>query len=98
MKKLPDGKEFLDLWLSKYHNTNTQEVINKHPKEVLESPDWFKLYPCTQKQCDEWEKEAKELLSKKYKISKRMIENGWWLIYLDYSPYVSEDMNTKENN
>jgi len=36
MKKIPSREELLDLWLSKYHGTNVQEVIAKHPKEVLE--------------------------------------------------------------
>lgn len=93
MKKLPSRDELLDLWLSKYHNTNVQEVIAKHPKELLDSPDWFKLYPCTQEQEDEWVKEAKVLLNKKYKISKNSIERSWWSVYLDCSPYVRKDKN-----
>ena len=88
MKKIPNREELLDLWLSKYHNTNIQELISKHPEEVLKSSDWFKLYPCTQEQEDEWIKEAKELLRKKYKMSKWMVDKGWWSVYLNCSPYV----------
>lgn len=86
MKKV-ERNEILNLWL-KYHNTTVEEVIKNHPKEILESPEWFKLYPCTQEQCDEWEKEVKNLLRKEYKMSKRLIERGWWSIELDCSPYV----------
>lgn len=91
MKKLPNRDELLNLWLSKYHNTTVEEIIAKHPKEVLESPDWWKLYPCTQEQEDEWIKEAKELLNKKYKISKKILDISWWSVYLDCSPYVSKE-------
>jgi len=91
MRKLPDREEIMNLWLTKYHNTTVKEVIAKHPKEVLESPDWFKLYPCTKEQEDEWVKEAKSLLKKKYKMPKWLIEKGWWSVYLDCSPYVSKE-------
>lgn len=86
--KTPTREEIMNLWLSKYHNTTVDEVIAKHPQEVLSNSDWFKLYPCTQEQHDEWEKECKTLLNKKYKISKTMIKYGWWSIALDCSPYV----------
>lgn len=88
MKK-PDKEELLDMWLTKYHNTNVQELIAKHPKEVLESPEWFKLYPVIEQQHDEWVKECKQLLRSKYKMPKWMIEKGWWSIYLDCSPSIS---------
>ena len=91
MKKLPDRDEILNLWLFKYHNTTVKEVVDKHPKEVLESPDWFKLYPCTKEQYEEWKNEVKDLLRKKYKMSKRFIERGWWSIELDCSPYIKDN-------
>ncbi|MFK5283056.1 hypothetical protein ACI3PL_26155, partial [Lacticaseibacillus paracasei] len=68
--KLPTENEIRDLWLQKYHNITTEEIINKYPKEILESSKWFEIFACTQEQRDEWEKEAKQLLKKKYKISK----------------------------
>ena len=88
MKKLPNRNELINLWLKKYHNTTVEDIIAKYPKEILESPEWFKLYPCTQEQCDEWEVETKELLKNKYKLSKNLIERGWGLLFLDCSPYV----------
>jgi len=48
------------------------------------------LFPCTQEQCDDWEREAKNMFQKKYKVSKRMIERGWPFVFLDCAPYVAE--------
>ena len=79
--------EILDLWL-KYHNTTTEEVIKNYPREILESPEWFKLFPCNQQQEEQWIKETRELLNKKYKMSKKMISNFWWELYINCAPYV----------
>ena len=89
MKK-PNVGELRDLWLKKYHNTNSREVVEKHP-EKSKTPEWFKLYPVTEEQYNEWVNDAKELLTKKYKLSKRMVELGWWSIELDCSPYISKN-------
>ena len=86
MKK-PTIDEIRDLWLVKYHNITSEEVAKKYPEES-KSPEWFKLFPCTQEQEDEWVKEAKELLKTKYKMKKWYIDKGWPLIYIDASPYV----------
>ena len=88
MKKI-ERNVLMDWWLQKFHNTNIEEVITTHPKEVLESPDWFKLFPCTQEQCDEWEMWAKDYLRKEGKFPQRMVDRGWGLVFLDCAPYVS---------
>lgn len=90
--KQVNREELLNGWL-KYHNTTVEEVIKKHPKEVLDSPEWFKLYPCTQEQCDEWEKWAKEYTRKITKVSKQYLNKFWWSINLDCSPYVKPKEN-----
>lgn len=78
--------DILNGWL-KYHNTNVDEVVEKYPEEI-KSPEWFKLFPCTQEQCDEWENWAKDLLKKKDKLRNWQIDRMWGFIYLDCSPYV----------
>jgi hypothetical protein len=78
--------DILNGWL-KYHNTNVEKVIEKYPEEI-KSPEWFKLFPCTQEQCDEWENWAKALLKKKDKLRNWEIDRMWGFIYLDCSPYV----------
>lgn len=78
--------DILNGWL-KYHNTNVDKVVEKYPKEI-KSPEWFELFPCTQGQCDEWEKWAKDLLKKKDKLKNWEIDRIWGIIYLDCAPYV----------
>lgn len=93
--KLPTENEIRDLWLQKYHNTNIEEIITKYPKEILESSKWFEMFPCTQEQNDEWVKEAKQFLKKKYKTSKWMVDKVWWMIGLHCSPYVKREEDGK---
>jgi hypothetical protein len=81
--------DLLNGWL-KYHNTSVEQVILKHPKEELSSPDWFKLYAVTQDQYDEWEKWAKEYLKKRAKISKLLIARQWAMICLDCAPAIKQ--------
>jgi hypothetical protein len=83
-------EDLLNGWL-KYHNTTVEEVIKTHPKEVLENPDWFKLYPCTQQQHDEWATWAKAYIKKVTHYSKSIIERGWGVVYLDCAPYVTKE-------
>ena len=86
MKKV-NREDLLNGWLN-YHNTNVDEVLKKHTKDELLSPDWFKLYPCTQEQYNEWETWAKEYTRKVTKLSNRMINKVWWSVVLDCAPYV----------
>lgn len=92
-----DPNEIRDLWLKKYHNTTSAKLIEKHPPEVLQSADWFKLYPCTQEQHDEWVVKAKALLKKKYKVSDFILKKGWWFVYLQLAPTIV-DNKTEDNN
>ena len=86
--KRPSENELRDLWLKKYHNIKMEKLLELLPKEVLQNSNWFELYPCTQRQHDEWVIECKELLKKKYKITKYIMDRGWGLLYLQCSPYV----------
>ena len=82
-----ERNDLLNGWL-KYHGTTVEEVIAKHPKEVLESTEWFKLYPVTQEQCNEWEKWAKDFIKKETKYPNKVIERGWGMVFLDVAPYI----------
>jgi len=91
MSKKITRDDLLNWWLKKFHNTSVEEVVKNHPKDVLDSPEWFKLYPVTQSQCDEWEEWAKKELIKTKTVSKHVIKNnGLGFIYLDCAPYVKE--------
>lgn len=90
-KKRTTREDILNYWLQKYHNTNVQELIEKHPKEVLENPDWFKLYPVTDAQHDEWYNWAISTLSKEYKFSKEMTRKQFVFMYLDTAPNIKKE-------
>lgn len=94
MKK-PSAEELVNLWLEKYHNTNLQKVKEENPEWAANpqehTRDFYQKYLVTQEQHDEWEKEAKELLRKKYKISKWTIDRSWWSVYLNCSPSVKKE-------
>lgn len=90
MKKV-ERNDLLNGWL-RYHSTTVEEVIAKHPKEVLESVEWFKLYLVTQEQHDQWVIWAKDYIKKVTKLSKETIERSWWLVYLDCSPSVKDKL------
>jgi len=82
--------ELMNWWLEKYHNTNVEEVVKNHPKKVLQSTNWFKLYAVTKEQHDEWIKWAKSHIKKRERWSKALLERNWGFIYLDTAPYVKE--------
>ena len=86
MKK-PSREDIINGWL-KYYNTTVEEVISTLPKELLDTPDWFKLYPVTQEQHDEWVKWAKGYIKKVTKMSKRFVDVHWGFVYLDCAPNI----------
>lgn len=92
MKKVDDDV-LMDWWLNKYHNTSIKEVVATHPVEVLMSSDWFKLYPVTQEQYDEWVKWAKGYIKKETKLSTKMVDRNFWSVELNCSPYVKKHEN-----
>lgn len=79
-----------DMWLKKYHNTTSSEIAEMYPEES-KSPDWFKLFPCTQEQHDEWEKKAKRKVKRYNKnIPDPYFERMWGFTYLNVAPYVEK--------
>jgi len=88
--KTVDVNELYNLWLVKFHNITIEEVIEKYPEEI-KTIEWYKLFPCTREQHDWWVDECKKLLNKKYKYPKYYIEKAWWSVYLNVSPYVSDE-------
>lgn len=87
--KTVSGEELLDWWLFKYHYTNSKEVAKKYPEEV-KSPNWFKMFPVTQEQHDEWKSWAMSHIKKVTKLPKAFIKSTWWSVELDCAPYVKE--------
>ena len=86
MKK-PSREDILNGWL-KYYDTTIEEIKTLHDEEILKSPDWFKLYPVTQEQHDEWVIWAKEYIKKTTKLSKKFVDKNWGFVYIDCAPNV----------
>jgi len=86
MRKPVTEEELLNGWL-KHHNLTVKELIENEP-ELIKTPQWFLKYQVTQAQHDEWEKWAKELIRKRMKFTKWMIERGWWAVYLNIAPSI----------
>lgn len=86
MKK-PSREDILNGWL-KYYDTTVEEVIRLHDEEILKDSDWFKIYPVTQEQHDEWVIWAKEHIKKVTKMSKKFVDKNWGIIYLDCAPNI----------
>ena len=83
--------DILNKWLL-FHNTSVKEVVEKHPKEILESPKWFDLYPVTEKQYDEWKVWCKKKLKKYY--TEIEIKKSWGWIALDCAPNIKKENDT----
>ena len=87
------------------------DEMKKHKKDFTEeectaiserlnnaTTEFYKTYAVTEEQHDEWVKEAKEYIRKITKLPKKLIERGWWSVYLDCSPSVKREENDKEEN
>lgn len=90
-KRLVSEDELRDLWLKKYFNTDSKGVIEAIGIEAASSSNWFKLYQVTQEQYDEWRKDAKNLIKEVSKISKRLIDRGFWYIELQCGPMIKRE-------
>ena len=90
MKKTKLTLEILiNLWMTKIYNTTIQEEQNKNP-ELFTTSEWYKQYPVTEQQHDEWEIEAKEVFRKFTKLSKKLVDRYWGFTYLNSSPYIKK--------
>ena len=88
--KAVSRKELLDWWLFKYHYTNSKEVAEKYPEEC-KSPDWFKMFPVTQEQYNEWKGWAVSHIRNVTKMSKGYGDRIWWEVELNCAPYIKEE-------
>jgi len=94
MKKKITREDALNWWLKKYHNTTVEEVAKAQPEEC-KTPEWFKLYPVTQEQHDEWYKWIVDALSKERRMSKTYIIKHFSFDYLDCAPALIEKQETE---
>lgn len=83
-------EDLINMWMTKHYNTTIQEETSKDP-EKFKSSEWYKSYPLTQKQHDEWEAEARQRFKKYLKLTDYGVGRYWGFTYLNVSPYVSDE-------
>lgn len=98
MKKV-NPVNLINWWLNKYHNTNLDQVNLDNPSWLINpeehTREFYNKYRVTQKEHDEWEVWAKSYTKKITKLSKKMIDQSWWSIYLNTSPFVIKKQDEK---
>jgi len=81
MKKITYN-DLINLWLYPAYGLKIEQV------EIKDARDFYEKFPVTKEQYDQWEKEAKELLHKSFRFSKRYIDRAWPMTSLDCAPIV----------
>lgn len=87
-------RDCVNWWLEKYHNTNIDKVLKQHPEwddGKEHSREFYKTYPVTQKQHDEWREWLIKALKKETHMGRKVVERNMWPIYLNTSPSVKDD-------
>lgn len=85
----------VNTWLGKYYNTTLQEVEKNYKKEngeflPGETARFYKDFAVTQEQHDEWDKQIRKELRKKLKLSKKMFDRSYSLLYLNIAPSIKK--------
>lgn len=102
MRNLVNPDDLVNWWLEKYHNTNLDKVLEDNPDWKVNpqehTREFYNKYRITQEQYNEWEKWAKEYTKKVTKLSKKMVDRGWWAVFLNCAPNIitEEDGKTEE--
>lgn len=98
--KIVNTKDLINWWLTKYHNTNLDEVLELYPhwKEKPQdyNRDFYETFAVTQEQHDEWLKWAKDYTKRVTGIKGRLFDRSWGFLYLDTSPQIKQQ-STKTN-
>lgn len=86
-------EDLVNGWLFKYYGVNIEDVPEKYP-DIKDSRDFYKRFPVTQSQYDEWEAWAKEQLYKIFKrrYSKKYIDRKWGMMSLNCAPSVKDSI------
>jgi len=87
MKAQLSAEEIMNWWLEKYHGITVQWLVDNEP-ELIKTPEWYKKYPVTQQQHDEWYNWAIGHITKHYGWSKRYTKRQFMWQYLNLSPTV----------
>jgi aminoglycoside/choline kinase family phosphotransferase len=91
MKKEDLTEEFIiNGWLKKYHGITVNEMIKLNP-EISQTIDWYKKYPVTRQQYDEWYKWAIDIISKTIRMPKKYVRRNFWVNWLNVAPNIIEE-------
>ena len=92
MKAKINSDELVNWWLDKYHNTNLDEVREKHGWEDGKdhSREFYEAYKVSQEQHDEWYEWAIRLIMKRYRRGKKWAKEAFVFPYLNVAPSTYE--------
>ena len=83
-------QDVMNWWLEKYHNTNCDEVVKRHPR-LSKTIKWYLKYQVTSEQYDEWREWAVTAIMKDKGYSRKRVERAWWAVELNTSPSVKNE-------
>lgn len=89
MKAVLTQEYIINGWLKKYHDITIEELIKKEP-ELCKSDKWYKKYPVTQAQHDEWYNWSVSELGRNLRMPKIRIKKIFQFEYLNVSPSIKE--------
>lgn len=81
-----DADKVRDYWL-KWHDTSCEKLREEQP-ELIQTPEWFKHYPVTQAQHDEWYRWVIHELRKETKLPLKAVQRMFQFEYLNLAPSV----------
>lgn len=87
MEEKISSELILNQWL-KYHNTTIKDVASTYPDDV-KNKTWFKYYPVTKEQYDEWESWLRtQLIFDNIDIPINVIKNEIKFIIFSFGPNI----------
>ena len=81
-------------WLERYHGIDIDELCKKEP-ELVKTPDWWKKYPVTSKQHDEWYQWCIDKICEAHRCSRKHAKRNFAFDYLNIAPSVASLNETK---
>jgi hypothetical protein len=95
MKLKVTEAELINLWLEKYHGIRYEDIYEVHP-EWEETPrkhsqDFYRTYPVTEAQHDEWHEAVIDLICKRTRRGKKFVRGAFTWTYLNVAPSIKKE-------
>lgn len=87
------ANELINMWLKPIHGVTIEEVIKEYPEWKYpegDSREFYKKYPVTQEQHDEWYANVIQIIMREYGWNKKNAERQFAMPYLNISPMIIE--------